>query len=279
MNTRQVYSYRPEITTFPAEPERIVSFSPSVTEILFEIGLGSKLVGISAFCRRPAETSKIRRIGSYGHVRLDLLEELKPDVIFTVSGYQDQFTRELAKNFQVICFELPSTVPAILDLIIKVGVACGRGDIARQLAINLMSGVPRPVKHEVATCYIEIDLASPITFGAFSYITDALRYFGLRNIFGTIDKEWISSDLNAVKEIDPDVIIYEPKMFSTFTDNDLQRMIKERGWTELKAIKSNNVYKTPGNLDFFAHHGPSFIREVMPWTQDISRRLDKTVRV
>ena len=106
-----------------------------------------------------------------------------------------------------------------------------------------------------------------------------MRYFGLKNIFGTIDREWIQSDLNAVKEIDPDVIIYEPKMFSTFTDNDLQRMIKERGWTELKAVKSNNVYKTPGNLDFFAHHGPSFIREVMPWTQDISRRLDKTVRV
>ena len=279
MKTRQVYSYRPEITTFPAEPERIVSFSPSVTEILFEIGLGSKLVGISAFCRRPAETSKIRRIGSYGHVRLDLLEELKPEVIFTVSGYQDKFTRELAKNYPVVCFELPSTVPAILDLIIKVGVACGRGDVSRQLAINLMKEMPKPVKQEVANCYIEIDLASPITFGAFSYITDALRYFGLKNIFGKIDREWIDSDLKAVKEIDPDVIIYEPKMFSTFTDNDLQRLIKERRWTELKAVKTKNVYKTPGNLDFFAHHGTSFIREVMPWTQVISQKLDKSIRV
>ena len=48
---------------------RIVSLSPSVTEILFEIGIGSNLVGVSAFCKRPAETDQIRKVGSYGTAR------------------------------------------------------------------------------------------------------------------------------------------------------------------------------------------------------------------
>ncbi len=44
----------------PENPQRIISFSPAVTEILYELGLGDRIVGVSAFCSRPPETSKVR---------------------------------------------------------------------------------------------------------------------------------------------------------------------------------------------------------------------------
>ena len=90
MSVHKVYSYRQEEVEIPDIPQRIVSFSPSITEILFELGLSEQIVGISAFCVRPPETSRKRKIGSYGFVRREILDELRPDLIFTISGYQDK---------------------------------------------------------------------------------------------------------------------------------------------------------------------------------------------
>ena len=71
----------------PDKPTRIISFSPAVTESLFMLGLGPSIVGVSAFCARPPEARKKRSVGSYNSVSTDLLRSLKPDLIFTVTGY------------------------------------------------------------------------------------------------------------------------------------------------------------------------------------------------
>ena len=72
----------------PKNQKKIVSFSPSITEILFGIGLSESIAGISAFCVRPPETNAKKRIGSYGFVKREILDEIQPDLIFTISGYQ-----------------------------------------------------------------------------------------------------------------------------------------------------------------------------------------------
>jgi iron complex transport system substrate-binding protein len=268
MDVHKVYSYRQDEVEIPDSPQRIVSFSPSITEILFELGLSEQIVGISAFCVRPSETSSKRKIGSYGFVRREILDEIKPDLIFTISGYQDKFTAELAKNYPVVCVELPVSIAGVIDLPVKIGVITGRREEGRKLSYSLIRKLPKPRMEIVGSCYLEIDLASPIAFGAFSYITDALRYMGLRSIYYNQNKEWISSSLDFVHSADPDMIIYEAKMFSKYTEQDMEETIKNRGWSDLKAVRNRMIFKTPGNLDFFAHHGPSFVREVLPWLEN-----------
>jgi iron complex transport system substrate-binding protein len=276
MGVHKVYSYRQDEVEIPDDPQRIVSFSPSITEILFELGLSDQIVGISAFCVRPPETSSKRKIGSYGFVRRELLDEIRPDLIFTISGYQDKFTAELAKNYPVVCVELPVSLAGIIDLPVKIGVITGRQDNGRKISHSLIKKLPEPRMEIIGSCYLEIDLASPIAFGAFSYITDALRYMGLRSIYGDQNREWISSSLDFVHSADPDMIIYEAKMFSKYTEQDMQETIRNRGWSDMKAVRNGMVFKTPGNLDFFAHHGPSFVREVMPWLEDKVRKLQES---
>jgi ABC-type Fe3+-hydroxamate transport system substrate-binding protein len=45
----------------------------------------------------------------------------------------------------------------------------------------------------------------------------------------------------------------------------MERVISSRGWENLRAVRNGHFFISPGPLDFFAHHGPSFIREVLPW--------------
>lgn len=253
----------------PENPRRIISFSPSVTEILFELGMEDRIVGVSAFCARPAGTSKIRKVGSYGSARLDVLRELNPDLVLTISGYQSEFSESLRKNFNVFNFELPSSVAGIVDLVSRVGVVVNRMDEARHLEFELaktMSGIRR---HTSLRGYVEIDLGGPVTFGSESYITDFLEMIGLITPYSGRKSEWVQPDLDLVKEFDPEVIFYEPKMYQKVSSETVMELMMKRRWEGVSAMRSNRVYRTPGTLDFFAHHGPSFIRYVMPWTVEI----------
>ena len=58
--------------------------------------------------------------------------------------------------------------------------------------------------------YVEIDLGGPVSFGSFSYITDAFRLLGSSQIYEERPSEWLNPDLDWVAAQDPDVVVYEP---------------------------------------------------------------------
>lgn len=265
--------YNHRKVTVPDAPERIISFSPAVTEILYELGLGDRIVGVSAFCSRPPETSSVRKVGSYSTANLKVLEELAPDVILTISGYPNKFALELGKKFPVFTFELPSSVSGIVDLVSRVGIVTGKVEESKYMEFELLKYLGSLRRRPKLSAYLEIDLGGPTTFGSMSYITDALSLIGLQSIYASTPSEWINPDLGKVMKMDPDVIFYEPKMYSSFSDADLGDLLSKRGWNNLSAVKKGNVFKTPGDLDFFAHHGPSFIREVLPWAMGKVEKL------
>lgn len=255
----------------PESPRRIVSFSPAITETLFMIGLGDAVVGVSAFCARPEAARGKRRVGSYSTVSDELLVELKPDLVLSVTGYQRDFAVRLSSRFPAYPLELPVTVAGIVDLVMKVGLVTGCTTRARELAASLLRAVGSVRKGPALRAYVEIDLGGPVSFGALSYITDAVELLGSSTLFGDRMVEWLTPDLDVVKKSNPDVILYEPKMYSKFGVSDLDGLVKKRGWNSIKARRAGNIFVTPGPLDFLAHHGPSFITEALPW---LSRKLE-----
>ncbi len=64
--------------------ERIISFRPNVTEILFALGLGDRVVGVTDFCKYPPEAQKIEKIGGYFNRSLEKILDLKPDLVVLV---------------------------------------------------------------------------------------------------------------------------------------------------------------------------------------------------
>ncbi|MCL5793416.1 MAG: ABC transporter substrate-binding protein [Candidatus Thermoplasmatota archaeon] len=262
---REVPFYLPCMKEVPDHPQRIISLSPSVTEILFELGMGSRIVGISAFCGRPKETATKRKIGSYGHVREELLRELDPDLILMISGYQNSFYENVSKNFPAYLFRLPVSVYDILDLVYSVGLVVNEKLAAEKLLNSLVPALTFGSPEERFRTYVEIDLGGPVSFGSYSYITHALSLTGFDSVLGNVDREWTGVDFDQIRELDPEVIIYEPKMYGRFNQNMIKEIMEKREWQGISAVKTGNIFVTPGPLDFLAHHGPSFIREALPW--------------
>lgn len=252
--------------SLPDIPQRIISFSPAVTETLFLLKAGESIAGVSAFCARPEEARKKRVVGSYNTVNPKLLQELNPDLVFTVTGYQREFAVKLSNQMPVYAVELPVSVAGIVDMVVKVGLIVNKIAEATTLSRQLhdtISALQRVEKR--LTVYVEIDFSGPVSFGAYSYITDALRLLGGESVFGEEPSEWLTPDLDLVSRADPDVIIYEAKMYSRFSEKDLQNLIEKRSWKDLRAVREGHVFLTPGPLDFLAHHGPSFVTVAMPW--------------
>ncbi|GAH87259.1 unnamed protein product, partial [marine sediment metagenome] len=72
--------------TITKQPERIISLSPANTEILFALGLGGKVVGITNVCNYPSQTKEKEKIGDYDNPNLEKIIELEPDLILASHG-------------------------------------------------------------------------------------------------------------------------------------------------------------------------------------------------
>ena len=69
-----------------AIPARIVSTSPSITETLFALGLGDRVVGVSTYCRFPAEVATLPKVGTFLKPDAEMIARLKPDLVFVHAG-------------------------------------------------------------------------------------------------------------------------------------------------------------------------------------------------
>jgi ABC-type Fe3+-hydroxamate transport system substrate-binding protein len=251
-------------------PQKIVSLSPSITEILFNLGYGKAVVGVSSFCKRPPETKDIPIVGNYSHIKTDMLKDLNPDLIFVITGYQRKFLEEYG-SYNIFPLPLPLSVYGIIDMLHSVSLVIQHQDKAIELEKELLKILEKycctQTKKKV---YVEFSLGGPVTFGAFSYITHALNFVGFQNIYGNEPLSWITPDYQYVKVHDPDIIIYEHLWGKEPTLEWVRDFFAKHGLDSSKAYKNNAIFITPGKYDFLAHHGPSFIKEAIPWLSSLT---------
>ena len=260
--------------TLPDKIEKIVSLSPTATEVVHALGLSGKLKAVSTYCVLPFDwRKKVPVIGAYQNIKENLLKEINPDIILTTTGYQRDFALKLSEKYNVYTFALPPTVSAIIASAAELGVALGVPEKAtvlqKEYTRQLNAFTPKENKNS-PTVYLEIDLGGPVSFGRYSYITDAFRWLGINHIFQDENCEWLTPTSEQILSKPIDYIIYEPKMFSSKnrTIDELVKYFTSRRLGELPAVKDRKIIITPSKNDFIAHHGPSFITNVMPWLSE-----------
>jgi ABC-type Fe3+-hydroxamate transport system substrate-binding protein len=257
----------------PDEIEKIVSLSPTATEVVNELGLADKLKAVSTYCVHPIDwRKKIPVIGAYQNIKENLLKEINPDIILTTTGYQREFALQLSEKYNVYTFALPPTVSAIIATAAELGIALGVPEKATELQKKYTQQLHSFTNNnnKKPTVYLEIDLGGPVSFGRYSYITDAFRWLGINHIFQDKNCEWLTPTTEELLAKPIDYIIYEPKMFSKKhrTIDELVEYFTARGLGNLPAVKNRKIIITPTSNDFIAHHGPSFITNVMPWLNE-----------
>ncbi|UCE79075.1 MAG: cobalamin-binding protein [Nitrospiraceae bacterium] len=193
-------------------PERIISLAPSTTEILFALGLGEKIVGVTSFCDYPVEAREKAKIGGMSNPSLEAVLSLQPDiVVMTTDGNPKEFEARLRSlNIRTYVFtarrirELPV---AIRDM----GRVLGAEEPSRMLSAEIEKAISRlgnnrPSDSRKKKVLFIVWPEPLIVAGPGTAIDDALDLLGVENIAGNAKTAYPKYSIEEVLYQSPDVI-------------------------------------------------------------------------
>lgn len=195
----------------PSQPQRIVSLSPSNTEILGALGLIDQVVGVTDYSNYPAEAATKTNVGGYTEINSEKVVALNPDIVIADSGNGNEtidYLRGLGLNVVVLN---PTDIEGILKDIVLVGKATGTEDKANSL-VDSMSDRINSIKEKVATSSTKPTVAHVVSYdpiyvaGKDTYQDQVISVAGGKNAFSNIDG-WGTINIENLINKDPDYVM------------------------------------------------------------------------
>lgn len=237
----------------PETVESVVSLAPNLTEIVFAVGAGDKLVGVTTFCDFPAEAKSIRKVSDTQKPNIESIIALKPQIVFVSTASQlEAFTKTLDQQNISVFVTSPNTIDDIYASIEKVGRITGNGQRAEELVHELRSRVATVrssvVDGPIPKIFVQIDKESLYTVGRDSYINDLISRAGGVSATADLATAYPKISREAALAMNPDVII--------ISDSDGNREPNE-AFRNSPAVKNGRVYLI--NADLLSRPGPRVV--------------------
>jgi len=233
-------------------PQRIVSFGPSITEILFALGLEEKVVGVSDYCDYPEAAQLKPKVGGAFNPSLEKIVELEPDLVLTVK--QEQLNREL-ENLGVTFMVLdPKDIDGILGDIELVGEITGTEKRAKKLIKDMQDSISQVLAQVEDVPKIRVffiidatDPTLPWTAGTGSFIDALIAMAGGENIAAKAQGAWVQFSLEQIVSSDPEVIIIQTMIggIPTISKEELE---EHPVWGEMTAVRQGKVFIIDGDI-------------------------------
>jgi iron complex transport system substrate-binding protein len=126
----------------PGDYRRVVTLSPSLSETMYALGLGDRVVGVTAFARCPEEVNQKPKVGGYSDINIEAVYALKPDLVLALEQQEDTLRQLRALNLNLAQFK-NETVEDILDLIRRTGALFSRPKKAETLCRTIEDELSR----------------------------------------------------------------------------------------------------------------------------------------
>lgn len=234
-------------------PQKIVSLSPSNTEILFALGLDDKVVGVTEYCNYPQAAATKPKVGGFSTVDIEKVVSLNPDLVLASRIHSKTVIPTLEKLGLTVVALTPTSLPEVLDSITLTGKITGQNKEAEELVNNLRSRI-EAVTDKTQTL-------SPNQIPRIFYITwhDPLMTAGTEtladNVIRNAGGQNIAFDISGDKAIDLETVIYrDPQVIivsigmGTGEDLPWQYVQTEPRLKNTQALSNDNVYKIDGDL-------------------------------
>jgi len=243
--------------TIEAEPQAIVSLAPSNTEILYALGLGDKIVGVTEFCNYPPEVAEKPKVGGFRDVNTEKVVEQEPDLILAANIHTAEVVPALEKLGMTVVVIDPPDIPAVLEGIKLVGKITGQEKEAETLTAEMgerIDAVAKAVEgREKPRVFWE--LSSDLwTAGPGSFINDLIVRAGGENIAAEADSPWAQLSNEAVIEADPEVIFLADHPYGETAESVAARP----GWDEISAVVNDRIIEVE-DTDIFSRPGPRVV--------------------
>ncbi|HEX77820.1 MAG TPA: cobalamin-binding protein [Dehalococcoidia bacterium] len=259
-------------------PERIISLASSNTEILFALGLGDRVVGVTKYCDFPPEARQKEQIGGFSTPDIEKVVSLSPDLIVAASIHQKKIIPELERRNLPVIALAPKTLSDVLEAITLMGRISGRVDEAKRLVEDMQGRIDRVtsltegLSSQDRPRVFYISWHDPLrTVGGDKLHNELIRVAGGENIFGDVTG-YPTVDLEIVLERDPQVIVASSGHGSAGR-SPFQWAISEPRLKGTEALKLGRVYEV--DADIVSRPGPRIVQGLEAMLQFIHPELHK----
>ncbi|MGQ9618632.1 MAG: ABC transporter substrate-binding protein [Candidatus Aminicenantia bacterium] len=245
---------------FESPPTRIVSLSPAITEILYFIGAGNKVVGVTRYCDFPEEARKKEKVGGLIDVDIEKILRIDPDIVFVMKGNPLEIIDKI-KGLGTKVFALKSdSLNDIFDSMEKISLITGNLKKSKKKIGELKKRVKEielkaKGENRKPKLFMSLDGRELWTCGKGTFINDLILRAGCKNI-ADFREGWFQISMEALIKQNPDIIILPSKDNADFSSNK-DSLLSIPGLQEVNAMIKNKIF--PINIDIIERPGPRII--------------------
>ncbi len=260
-------------------PERIVSLAPSNTELLYALGLGNKVVGVTEVCDFPVEVAKVEKVAGFNSVNLEKIAAVKPDLVLAARGNDIEGIRSLRElGIRVFSLDIQS-LQQLLQAVDRVGALCG----VEAEAARLRGGLDKRIQN-VADRLAQAQGKPRVLWGYWSdpvytagpgtMIDDVITQAGGFNVASAAERAWPQVGLETILSWAPEVIVttYLPTGQDSLA-TEILRLQKTDGWKMVPAISDSRLYYI--EADWLMRPGPRLVNAYEQLARTIHPQLFK----
>jgi iron complex transport system substrate-binding protein len=252
--TQQIIDDAGRNVTLPARVERVITLAPNLTEIVFAIGAGDRVVGNTSYCDYPAEAKNVAKVGDTLHPSLERIIALRPQVVLISTASQlEVFTQQLQSQNIAVFVTDPHDLDGIFKSIEQIGRIMGQEQQAQALVQKLRertNAVEQAVKPSTPVRVFYQASAEPLyTAGQDAFVTDLMRRAGAVSVTGDVPGAWPKYSNESALAAKPDAIILPTGGSMGEANQNPAEALRNS-----PAVQAGRVYKI--NDDHLARPGP-----------------------
>ncbi|WP_342508329.1 ABC transporter substrate-binding protein [Sporosarcina sp. FSL K6-2383] len=251
--------------TIESEPQSIVSIQTSNTEILYALGVGERMIGVSDYCNYPEEALSVQKVGGQD-MDAELILSLLPDIVFVTTYHHDTHGNILKQyeeaGITVVVTGSASTFDDVYKTMGMIAQATGTSEKADEIIDDMKdrrAAVEDKVKGitDKKKVWVEVAPAPDIfTTGQNTFMHEMLEAINATNAAEDQDG-WVKMTEEEIVQLNPDVII---TTYGYYIDNPAEQVLARDGWAEVTAIKNEQVFDV--DSDTVTRPGPRLIEGV-----------------
>ena len=228
-------------------PQHIISLAPNITEILFALGLGDQVAGVTRYCDYPAAALKKAKIGGMLDPDIERIQALNPDLIIGFRGNPLGALKKLQDlHSRVFILNIGMDLSSVYSLIAKIGRVTFKEIEAQRLVLSLKKkydSVERALQGIIQQprVFLNIHGLGLSTCGRESYFNDLLARAKGINIAGGVPQNWLEYNREQFLKDNPDVIVILTRSQPDF-EKAKDWLKSQSGFSRIQAIRSGRVY-------------------------------------
>ncbi len=247
------------------KPQKIVSLSPAVTEILCAIGAQPEIVGITDACDYPDSVKSVAKTGPFLSPQIEVVVGMNPDLIITMGFEDSAYTERLKKTYlKTLWIPSPKSVEDIYQAIFRIGQTSRHTDAAVKLVNRLKRQVAYVTSANIRTkpSAMVVIWGSPVMVASkYTFISDMLELCGGKNV---VDSFQPYPKLNAES-----ILAYNPSVIFVTDPSFILQLKQLPGLSSVDAVKHNRFVVLDPNV--VSRPGPRFVYGML----QIQRELKK----